>query len=79
MIFYSTGNHVTSCGISGYSTGSDMTPTAGQKKIIEMIYIPERKIGRGESCVSTSPVRNQKYQIIIESVLLIFFRIPAPR
>ena len=78
MISYFTGNHVTSCGISGYSTGSDMTPT-GQKKIIEMIYIPERKIGRGESCVSTSPVRNQKYPIIIESVLLIFFLIPAPR
>ena len=33
MISYPTGNHVTSCGISGYSTGSDMTPT-GQKKII---------------------------------------------
>ena len=32
-----------------------MTPT-GQKKIIEMIYLPERKTGRGESCESTSPV-----------------------
>ena len=78
MISYSTENHVTSCGTSGYSKGSDMTPT-GQKKIIEMIYLPGRKIGRGESCVSTSPVRNQKYPIIIESVLLIFFLIPAPR
>ena len=26
------------------------------KKIIEMIYLPERKIGRGESCESTLPV-----------------------
>ena len=26
------------------------------KKIIEMIYLPERKKGRGESCESTSPV-----------------------
>ena len=26
------------------------------KKIIEMIYLPERKIGRRESCESTSPV-----------------------
>ena len=49
---YSTVYHVISCGISGYI---HMTPT-GQKKIIEMIYLPERKIRRGESCESTSPV-----------------------
>ena len=52
---YSMVYHVISCGISGYSTGSHMTPT-GQKKIIEMIYLAERKIGKGESCESTSPV-----------------------
>ena len=48
---YSTVYHVISCGISGYSTGSHMTPT-GQKRS----YLPERKIGRGESCESTSLV-----------------------
>ena len=50
---YFTGIYVTFCGISGYSTGSHMTPTR-QKKIIEMIYLPERKIGRGESTSSGS-------------------------
>ena len=30
------------------------------KKIIEMIYLPERKIGRGESCESTSPANYEE-------------------
>ena len=39
-----------------------MTPS-GQILILEMIYLPERKIGRSDSCESTSPVNYEECAI----------------
>ena len=50
--------HRKSCGITRYFTGSHMTPT-GQKD--RRNDLPSReKIGRGESCESTSPVNYEE-------------------